>query len=95
MPNRTEREKMLAGELYDPFDPELMEGREHARDLCHSLNNTRDRDADERPGQGNDGGVERLEEREDRFRFGVRLQVGGCDLSRARGAFGIRKQRQS
>lgn len=48
MPNRTEREKMLAGELYDPFNHELMEGRERARDLCHLLNNTRDRDADER-----------------------------------------------
>ena len=24
---RTEREKMLAGELYDPFDPELVVGR--------------------------------------------------------------------
>ena len=44
----TERDKMLAGELYDPFDPELTQGREHARDLTHLLNQTRDRDADER-----------------------------------------------
>lgn len=44
----TERTKMLAGELYDPFDPELVQGREHARDLTHLLNQTRDRDADER-----------------------------------------------
>jgi maltose O-acetyltransferase len=44
----TEREKMLAGELYDPFDSELVQGRERARDLTHLLNQTRDRDADER-----------------------------------------------
>ena len=29
----TEREKMLAGELYDPLDPELVAARERARDL--------------------------------------------------------------
>jgi maltose O-acetyltransferase len=38
----TEREKMLAGELYDPFDPELATGRERARDLCQDLNATRE-----------------------------------------------------
>jgi maltose O-acetyltransferase len=42
----SERKKMLAGELYDPFDPELLEGREHARDLCQDLNATRERDKD-------------------------------------------------
>lgn len=30
---RTEREKMLAGELYDPLDAELVEARLHACDL--------------------------------------------------------------
>lgn len=44
----TEREKMLAGELYDPMDPELAAGRERARDLCQSLNATREGDAEER-----------------------------------------------
>jgi len=44
----TEREKMLAGELYDPMDPELVAGREHARDLCWALNATRDREAETR-----------------------------------------------
>lgn len=44
----SEREKMLAGEPYDPFDPELVAGRERARDLCHALNATRERDADAR-----------------------------------------------
>lgn len=44
----TEREKMLAGELYDPFDPELIAGRERARDLCQDLNATRERDTDAR-----------------------------------------------
>ena len=43
-----EREKMLAGALYDPFDPELVAARERARDLCQSLNATRERDQAER-----------------------------------------------
>lgn len=41
---RTENEKMLAGELYDPFDPELVAARERARDLCWDLNATREGD---------------------------------------------------
>jgi maltose O-acetyltransferase len=31
---------MLAGELYDPLDPELVAARTHARDLCQALNAT-------------------------------------------------------
>ena len=46
----SEREKMLAGELYDPFDRELVAGRERARDLCQALNGTRESEADERRG---------------------------------------------
>jgi maltose O-acetyltransferase len=42
----TEREKMLAGDLYDPLDPELVRARERARDLCQDLNATRERDRD-------------------------------------------------
>jgi maltose O-acetyltransferase len=38
----TERQKMLAGGMYDPFDPELVEGRVRARDLCQDLNATRE-----------------------------------------------------
>jgi maltose O-acetyltransferase len=45
---RSERQKMLAGELYDPMDPELVHGREHARDLCQALNATREAEAEER-----------------------------------------------
>jgi hypothetical protein len=30
----TEREKMLAGALYEPLDPEPAAGRERARDLA-------------------------------------------------------------
>jgi len=41
---RSEREKMLAGELYDALDPELVRAREHARDLCQELNATREGD---------------------------------------------------
>jgi maltose O-acetyltransferase len=44
----SERSKMIAGELYDPFDPELMATRERARDLCHALNGSRESDQDER-----------------------------------------------
>ena len=33
---------MLAGELYDPLDSELVAARERARDLCLALNRTRE-----------------------------------------------------
>ena len=36
----TEKEKMLAGELYDSTDPQLVAERRHARDLTHAFNNT-------------------------------------------------------
>ena len=45
---RTERVKMLAGELYDPMDPELVAARGRARDLCQALNATREAEQDER-----------------------------------------------
>ncbi len=45
---RTEKDKMLAGEMYDPLDRELTKARERARDLCHELNATRERDDAER-----------------------------------------------
>jgi maltose O-acetyltransferase len=35
---KTEQQKMLAGELYDPMDPELVAARVNARDLCRALN---------------------------------------------------------
>jgi maltose O-acetyltransferase len=38
----TEREKMLAGELYDALDPDLVASRDRARDLCQTLNATRE-----------------------------------------------------
>jgi hypothetical protein len=31
---KTEQLKMLAGELYDPMDPELVAARVNARDIC-------------------------------------------------------------
>lgn len=34
----TEKEKMLAGRLYDPLDPELTAARRRARALCRALN---------------------------------------------------------
>ncbi len=45
---RSEREKMLAGEPYDPFDAELAAARRRARDLCRALNDTHDADEHER-----------------------------------------------
>ena len=40
----SEREKMLAGELYDPNDPELAEARMVARDRCHAINTSAPRE---------------------------------------------------
>jgi Maltose acetyltransferase len=45
---RSERDKMLAGELYDPMDAELVRARDRARDLCQDLNATREAQIDER-----------------------------------------------
>lgn len=39
---------MLAGELYDPLDPELVGARNRARDLCQDLNATRETEHDRR-----------------------------------------------
>jgi maltose O-acetyltransferase len=41
---RTERDKMLAGELYDALDPDLLRDRDRARDLCQTLNASRESD---------------------------------------------------
>ena len=38
----SERQKMVAGEMYDPFDLELVAARQRARDLCQALNATRE-----------------------------------------------------
>ena len=45
---RSEREKMLAGELYNPVDPELVRARDRARDLCQDLNSTREAQQEDR-----------------------------------------------
>jgi maltose O-acetyltransferase len=45
---RCEREKMLAGELYDPGDPELVAAHWRARDLCRLLNATNASEGEER-----------------------------------------------
>jgi len=45
---KSEREKMLAGELYDPLAPGLLTDRERARDLCQRLNATRECEREER-----------------------------------------------
>jgi maltose O-acetyltransferase len=44
----SEREKMIAGELYDPLDPELVAARTRARDLIQKLNATSEAHQDER-----------------------------------------------
>jgi maltose O-acetyltransferase len=45
---RSEKEKMLGGELYDPLDPQLLTERRRARLLCQTLNTTPDDQPDER-----------------------------------------------
>jgi len=45
--NRTERQKMLDGEMYDPLDPELVAARARARTL-QALNATTEKQQDER-----------------------------------------------
>jgi maltose O-acetyltransferase len=44
----SELDKMLAGELYDPLDPQLVTSRNRARDLCQDLNATRESQTQER-----------------------------------------------
>ncbi len=45
---KTEKEKMLAGELYDPLESELCRERDRCRDLCLLLNATREDQKQER-----------------------------------------------
>ena len=47
---KTEKEKMLAGELYDASDAQLCAERRRARDLCKALNDSRDEEQDRRAG---------------------------------------------
>ena len=44
----TEWEKMLAGALYDPLDPALVDARARARELCQDLTATREAQAERR-----------------------------------------------
>jgi maltose O-acetyltransferase len=45
---KTDKEKMLAGELYQAFTQELNAERAHAKDLCFQLNQTRPGDEEKR-----------------------------------------------
>lgn len=45
---RSEWEKMVAGEAYDPLDQALVAARERARDLCWDLNATREAEQERR-----------------------------------------------
>jgi maltose O-acetyltransferase len=45
---RSERDKMLAGEPYDPWDSELVAARDRARNLCQALSATREAQKEER-----------------------------------------------
>jgi maltose O-acetyltransferase len=44
----SERDKMLAGELYDPLDADLIARRVRARDLCQALNTSHEGETDHR-----------------------------------------------
>jgi maltose O-acetyltransferase len=48
VPTLTEKHKMLAGELYDPNDAELVALRRHARLLVKAYNETSDDQQQER-----------------------------------------------
>jgi maltose O-acetyltransferase len=45
---KTEKAKMLAGELYNPLDPELSRERQRCRDLCARLNQSSEDQPEER-----------------------------------------------
>jgi len=45
---KSEKDKMLAGELYDPRDPLLIQERQQCRDLCKRLNDSREDQQEER-----------------------------------------------
>jgi maltose O-acetyltransferase len=45
---KSERQKMLAGELYNPMDAELVAARVRARDLCQALNATSEAQEEDR-----------------------------------------------
>jgi len=45
---KTEKQKMIAGELYDPYDAQLIVERQRARDLLKSLNDSREDEQEER-----------------------------------------------
>jgi len=45
---KSEKEKMLVGELYNPLDPQLCWERDRCRDLCLLLNATRENQKEER-----------------------------------------------
>lgn len=45
---KTEKQKMLAGEMYDPLDPQLTRERLRARNLCLRLNATREGETQQR-----------------------------------------------
>src|SRR4029079_2613548 len=45
---QNEWDKMRAGELYDPLDPDLVRARDRARDLCQALNATKEAQQEER-----------------------------------------------
>ncbi|TLS36971.1 sugar O-acetyltransferase [Pseudalkalibacillus caeni] len=46
--SKTEKAKMLAGELYNPLDPQLFKERENARRLTRQFNQTLETDHDKR-----------------------------------------------
>lgn len=45
---KTEKEKMIAGEMYNPADPELLNGRKNARRMVRIYNQTTEEESDKR-----------------------------------------------
>jgi maltose O-acetyltransferase len=80
VPMKTEKEKMLEGEMYDPADPVLTEEREEARRLVRLYNQTTETEGDKRAGLlkellGSSGEIVFMEPNI-RFDYGYNTHVG-------------------
>lgn len=48
IPMKTEKDKMISGENYDPYDPQLVRDRKHTRDLLKKFNDSEESQTEER-----------------------------------------------
>lgn len=77
---KSEKEKMLAGEMYSPEDLELVRDRQHARNLVRTFNQTADEEGEKRLQLlkellGSTGDIVKMEPNI-RFDYGYNTHVG-------------------